>query len=51
MGCIGMGQAPAAGRNTLRTVPAQLPRPVRHQGGRGLAVLARDRRGIGADRA
>ena len=31
MGCIGMGQAPATGRNSLRTVPAQLPRPLRHR--------------------
>ena len=25
MGCIGMGQAPAAGRNSLRTVPRNFP--------------------------
>ena len=25
MGCIGMGQAPATGRNSLRTVPRNFP--------------------------
>ena len=45
MGCIGMGQAPATGRNSPAHLPAQLPRPLRHRGGRGLAVLPGDRRG------
>ena len=31
MGCIGMGQAPASGRNSPAHLPAQLPRPLRHR--------------------
>ena len=46
-GCIGMGQAPAIGRNSLRTTPRNFP-------GRsgtkrfGLSLLARDRDRLGA---
>ena len=50
LGCIGVGQAPASGTASLRTVPAQLPGPVGHQGRSGVPVLAGDRRRVRAER-
>ena len=49
-GCIGMGQAPATGKISLRTVPAQFPRSLRNQGGQGLPVQPGDRGSLGSDR-
>ena len=49
-GCPGMGQAPAPGRISLRTVPAQLPRPLGHRGRFGVPGEPRDRGRIGPDR-
>ena len=45
-----MGQAPATGRNSLRTLPRNFPGPFGHRGGRGVAVLPGDRRGLRAHR-
>ena len=50
MGCIGMGQAPATGRNSPAHLPPELPRPLRHRRRRGVAVLAGDRGGVRAHR-
>ena len=42
MGCIGMGQAPAIGGNSLRTVPRNFPGRSGTDGGLGLPVLPGD---------
>ena len=47
-GCIGMGQAPASGRNSLRTVPRNFPGPLRHEGGQRVPVQPGDGDRLGA---
>ncbi len=47
-GCIGMGQAPAIGQNSLRTTPRNFPGRSGTERGFGLPVLAGDRGGFGA---
>jgi aconitate hydratase len=49
-GCIGMGQAPAVGVNSLRTFPRNFPGPLRHHRRPGLALLTGNRGRGRADR-
>ena len=49
-GCIGMGQAPATGKISLRTVPRNFPGRIRHARGQGLPGQPGDSRGLGTDR-
>lgn len=49
-GCIGMGQAPAAGRNSLRTVPRNFPGRSGTAGGQRVPVQPGNRGGLCARR-
>lgn len=49
LGCIGMGK-PRGRAQLAADLPTKLPRPIRHPRRRGMAVLTRNSRSLGADR-